>query len=74
MKHEPSWALWQALEQSQKRQRVDLHDNDRYTPGPLVPFSKRHRHAEIDGEGHVETEDITLKLLSQRFASGAIRR
>jgi hypothetical protein len=69
MEDKPSRALWQTFHNRHQQNRIDLHDDNRYPPGPGVLLAERNSNAKVDAKRHDEAEYVGLKLLSQCFAA-----
>ena len=70
----PARALGKPLNEQKQADGVDLHGNDRNPPCPFVELAERNCDGQVDGERHVQAEDVGLELLRQRFASCVVGR
>ena len=69
---EPTWGLGQAGGDAEEHDGIDLHDDDGKTPGPLIRLAQVVGQEDIDQEGHVEAQDVGLKLLGEGGAAGVV--
>ncbi len=72
MQDEPAGRFGQAGRDCEEHDRIYLHDYDWKAPGPLVEFAELVRQEQVDGEGHVEAEDVGLEFLGKGSAAGVV--
>lgn len=65
---EPAGGLREEIDAGEEGGRVDLHDDDGGSPGPLGGFAQLMRDDQVDDEGHVEAQDVGLEFLGERHS------
>lgn len=72
VRDEPARAFRQTFDDKHQANGVYLHADNGYPPSPLIELAQRDSDGQIDGESHVETEDVALEFLGESFTTGAI--
>lgn len=72
LEDKPPWAFGEPSNHKEQQGRVHLHDRDRNPPGPLICLAEGVCHGQVDGKGHIQPENVHLKLLRQGLPAGIV--